>query len=234
MAPKDKGDQKRRKRKARAWLLVFLRRLRIFCQATRTAEEWKEKIEELRSLLGDYADVLPQKQLQDVEQAIEAIGRGVKGSCRVLDAKIGKLIKALPAGGGLAGVVVGGFIAVAVIIGAIYGYLEYTAVKISVVNNGCSPIILPSDLPLPIPGLSLPGPILPGRSEEVKIPGLVKGSIDATRSEDIVITVVGASVHYDLGRQIRSVKLDGQEILGRRTFIDLGRQRQHELIVSCK
>lgn len=244
MKTQNKGEEKRKKRKARAALVVFLRRLRASCKAIGSLDSWKQMAQELTGLLQEYAEVIPAEHSQRLSKALasgeetmrsgKAVRSGISQACKVLENNLGRLIKALPAGGGLAGLVVAGFIAVAVIIGAIYGYLEYTAVKIAVINDGCSPIILPAELPFSIPGLSLPGPILPGRSEEVKIPGLVKGTIDATQSEDIVITVAGASVHYDLGRQIRSVKLDRQEILGRRTFIDLGQQRQHELIISCR
>lgn len=244
MPPKNSGDQKRKKRKARAALLVFLRRLRTSCKAIGSLDSWKQMTQELTGLLQEYAEVIPVEHSQRLTKALAsgeeamrsgtAAHSGIGQACKVLENNLGRLIKALPAGGGLAGVVVGGFIAVAVIIGAIYGYLEYTAVEITVVNEGCSPIILPAELPVPVPGLSLPGPILPGRSEEVKVPRLIKGTVDAARSEDIVITVAGASVHYDLGRQISSIRLDGQEILGRRTFVDLSQQRQHELIISCK
>lgn len=243
MTPQNKGDQKRKKRKARAELLLFLKRLRAACKAIGSLDSWKQMAQELTGLLQKYAEVIPADHSQRLTKALASgeeamrsgavVHSGLGQTCKVLENNLSRLIKALPAGVGLAGVIVGGLIAVAVIIGAIYGYLEYTAVEITVVNNGCSPIILPNDLPVPIPGLSLPGPILPGRSEEVKIPR-VKGTIDATRSEDIIITVAGASVHYDLGRQIRSVRLDGQEILGRRTFIDLGQQPHHELIISCQ
>lgn len=245
MSPKKSDDQKRKKRKARAALLVFLKRLRAACKAIGSLDSWKQMTQELTGLLQEYAEVIPTEHSQRLTKAL-AVGEKAMRSgtaahseigqaCKVLENNLGRLIKALPAGGGLAEVFVGGFIAVAVIIGAIYGYLEYTAVKIAVFNDGCSPIILPAELPLPIPGLSLPGPIPPGQREELSVPRIpLSVEVDSTQGDTVAISVGSISTHYSLGREVRSVTLNGKELLGRRTSIDFAKERKYELIISCK
>ena len=230
-------EDKKKKRKALRAFLVFLQRLRAACKVMETLDEWHEATRELAGLLQEYGDVIPPERFQRIEEAmrpVDATRAGIKQACKVLGYEIEQLTKVLPAGGGFARVLIGGLVVVAVVVGAVVGYLEYTAVEVAIVNDGCSPIVLPGLLPISIPGISLPErPILPGGREKATVPRIRVG-VDATQADTVALIILGVSVPYRLGGDISSVRVDGVEILGQRTSIDLAQRREHELVVSCR
>lgn len=144
------------------------------------------------------------------------------------------MLKHFPAGRAGGKILLGAFIAAAALVGAAFTYGEATAVDIAVLNDGCSPIILPASLPFPILGISLPSaPIPSGGSASVSLPRLTV-EVDATDAGRVSVSVLGVSIPYHLGSDVVSIRLDGQNSLGRRVRANLGDRKSHELVVSCR
>lgn len=230
-------EEKEKKRKARAAFLLYLKRLRAACKILNTADEWYGLMRDLADLLQEYAPVIPPdcyERIQNAMRPVDTTRKGLKQACKVLDTEIERLLKQFPAGRSGAKVLAGALIAAAVIVGAAVIYAEATAVDITIINQGCSTIILPASLPFPIPGVSLPSaPIPSGGSGSVSLPRLTV-DVDATEPGRVSVSILGVSVPYSLGGDVVSIRLDGQEILGRRVRANLGDRRSHDLVVSCR
>ncbi len=230
-------EEKEKKRKARAAFLLYLKRLRAACKILSSADEWYGLMRDLADLLQEYTPVIPPdcyERIQNAMRPVDTTRKGLKQACKVLDTEIERLLKQFPAGRSGAKVLAGALIAAAVIVGAAVIYAEATAVDIAIFNNGCSTIILPASLPFPIPGVSLPSaPIPSGGSGSVSLPRLAV-DVDSTEPGRVSVSILGVSVPYNLGGDVVSIRLDGQEILGRRVRANLGDRRSHELVVSCR
>jgi hypothetical protein len=169
-------------------------------------------------------------QLTDTSRA------GLKKACRILQSELREVIGILPAGAALLPVLIGGLITVAVAVGALYAYVDYTAVEITIINNGCQPIAPVGRLPLPIdfPGLDLPETTIPaGGSGTARVPRL-KVQADGTQSGTVSLTALGFTLPIGTGSQNPSITFDGVSISGRRVSLDLGERKQHEMILTCK
>lgn len=230
-------EEKEKRKKARGAFMLWLKRLRAACKTLDTIDEWYELMQELTGLLQQYASVIPAdcyERVQNAMRPVDTTRKGLKNACKVLDLEIEKLLKCLPAGSYFGKMLGGTLLGLAVLVGAAVIYLEATAIDIAIVNDGCSPIVLPGELPIPIPGISLPDkPIPPGGAETVSLPRLTV-DVDATQPGQISVGVLGASVTYNLGSELTSIQLDGQEILGQRIKVDMGGRKQHELVVRCR
>lgn len=235
--PMTRKEEREKKKKARGAFLLYLKRLRAACKMLNTADEWYGLMRDLTDLLQEYAPVIPPDRYESIQNAMrpaDTTRKGLKQACKVLDLEIERLLKHFPAGRAGGKFLLGAFVAAAVLVGGAFIYGEATAVDITVVNDGCSPIILPASLPFPIPGLSLPSaPIPPGGSGSVSLPRLTV-DLDATGPRRVVVSVLGVTIPYNLGGSVVSIRLDGREILGQRVSADLGRSKSHELVVSCR
>jgi hypothetical protein len=229
-------EEKEKKKKARGAFMLWLKRLRAACKTIGTADEWYSLMKELTDLLQEYAPVIPADCYARIEKAMHPVDttrKGLKQACKVLSLEIEDTIKCLHTGGSAGKVLGGTLLGLAVLVGAAFIYGEVTSVEIAIINDGCSTIVLPGELPIPIPGVSLPGaPIPPGGSETVSLPRLTV-DVDATQPGRISVGVLGASVSYNLGSELTSIQLDGQEILGQRVKVSLGGRKSHELVVRC-
>ncbi|GAB4410183.1 MAG: hypothetical protein Kow00123_23720 [Anaerolineales bacterium] len=230
-------EEKEKKKTARAAFLLYLKRLRAACKLLNTADEWYSLMRDLADLLQEYAPVIPPDPYERIQSAMrpaDTTRKGLKQACKVLDMEIERLLKHFPAGRAGGKILAGAFIAAAVIVGAAVIYGEATAVDITIVNEGCSTIILPGSLPFPIPGVSLPSaPIPSGGSGSVSLPRLTV-EVDATQPGQVSVSVLGVAVPYNLGGDVVSIRLDGQEILGERVRANLGDRKSHELVVRCR
>ncbi len=234
MTRKEEGEKKKKARKA---FLLYLERLRAACKILNTADEWYSLMRDLADLLQEYAPVIPPEsyaRIQSAMRPVDTTRKGLKQACKALDLEIERVLKHLPAGHAGGKILFGAFIAAAALVGAAFIYGEATAVDIAIFNDGCSPIILPASLPFPIPGVSVPSaPIPSGGSASVSLPRLTV-EVDATDPDRVSVSVLGVSIPYHLGGDVVSIRLDGQDILGRRVRANLGDRKSHELVVSCR
>jgi hypothetical protein len=230
-------EEKEKKKKARAAFAVWLKRLRAACKTLDKIDEWYELMQELTGLLQEYLPVLPADcyaRIQNAMRPIDTTRKGLKNACKVLGDEIEGLLKCLKVGRSLGKVLGGTLLGVAVIVGAATVYLEATSTEIAIINDGCSTIVLPAELPIPIPGVSLTDrPIPSGGSATMSLPRLTV-DVDATAPGRITVGVLGMSVTYNLGGEVTSILLDGQEILGRQIRAKIGGRQQHELVVRCR
>ncbi len=230
-------EGREKKKKARAAFLLYLKRLRTACKALNTADEWYSLMRDLADLMQEYAPVIPADRYEGIQSATrpaDTTRKGLKQACKVLDLEIERLLKHFPAGHAGGKILAGAFVAAALIVGGAFIYGEATAVDIAILNDGCSPIVLPASLPFPIPGVSLPSaPIPPGGSGSVSLPRLTL-EVDATDPHRVIVSVLGVAVAYNTGSDVASIRLDGQEILGQRVSANLGSSKSHDLVVSCR
>jgi len=231
------GENKRERKKARAALLAFLKRLRKACKVMDTAETWSDCVKELGALLQEYQLQIPGVNLQRLKSAMQLgePGRaGIKKACKVLQLEVERAIDILPAAGGLASALVGGLFVVAALIAAAIIYVERTAVDIVIVNNGCSPIRLAGGFPIDLPGLHLPSEAIPSGSRAVAQVPRISVYVDATGGDRVALKVLGITRPFDLGRRATQIHWDGRPLLGQRTTLNLASQPQHELVVTCR
>ena len=230
-------EEKDKKKKARGAFALWLKRLRAACKTIGKADEWYSLMNELTGLLQEYAPVIPADcyaRIKNAMNPVDTTRKGLKNACKVLGKEIEDLIKCLPAGGSFGKMIGGTLLGVALLVGAASIYAETQSVDIAIINDGCDTIRLPGELPIPIPGVSLPDkPIAPGESASVSMPPL-SVDVDATQPGQVSVGVLGMSVSYDLGGDIISIQLDGREILGQRTHLSLGGRKSHELVVRCR
>jgi hypothetical protein len=239
MSTQPPREDKRKKRKARAALVMFLKRLREACKVFETGNEWVDFMRQLEPLLQEYEQQIPAAHLQHLRNAMQLTDSsrgGLKKACRILQSELKEVIGILPAGASLLPVLIGGLIAVAVAVAAAYVYVDYTAVEITIINNGCQPIAPVGRLPLPVdvPGLDLPETTIPaGGSGSARVPRL-KLQVDGTQSGTVSLTALGFTLPVGLGSQNPSITFDGVPITGRRVSVDLSERKQHELVLTCK
>jgi hypothetical protein len=232
-------EDKRKKRKARAALVVFLKRLQDACKVFQTGDEWVDFVRQLEPLLQEYEQQIPAPYLQRLRNAMQLTDSsraGLKKACRVLQTELRQVIRILPAGGTLLPVLIGGLIVLAAAVASLYAYIDYSAVEITVINNGCRPIAPVGRLPLPIdlPGVDLPDTTIPaGGSGTGRVPRL-KVQIDGTQSGTVSLTALGFTLPIGTGSQNPSVTFDGVPISGQRISVDLGERARHELVLTCK
>ena len=112
--------------------------------------------------------------------------------------------------------------------------LQVTAVTLTISNQGCSPINPVVNLPFPVAGISLPRETIPdGGSGVATLPPLTV-TVDGTASRTVRLTALKLSMNFELGSPGISLTLDGQPLRGRVTTINLGSQKSHSLLISCR
>lgn len=240
----EKQDLKKRRREAREKLLLFLRRLRSGCARLESLAEWYDRTQQLESLLEEHAgDFVNEQVLVPVREAMKATDasrEGLKRACQVLSIEVEKLIKkGLPVGGGSAigTALIGALILVAVTIMGAIVYVEYTAVEVKVTNRGCDECPLCSQL-LPdwLPGVGVPEkPIRSGETGAVTLPRMAF-QVDWTARDSGVLFLPGG-LDLPIPRvpaRVVSIKLNGGEMLGRVTSVNLGDRPPHEVVFECR
>ncbi|MEK7631073.1 MAG: hypothetical protein AAB417_03545 [Patescibacteria group bacterium] len=111
--------------------------------------------------------------------------------------------------------------------------LQATSVSMTIKNNGCGPMI-PGSLPIPLPGLKLPGePIASGGSAVATLPA-VTVTIDGTQPGAIYLRALKLDLSFQIPNNIKDVTLNGQTLLKKTTQVALGAQKNHEIVFVCK
>ena len=236
------GENKKEKRKARKALMLFLKRLRRACEIIETADDWSDIVGDLDGLLAQHQLGIPatyRQRLQSASTLTSPTLQGLGRACDTLQLEVERVIKGLPAGGGVGLAAVGVLIGVAIVAGVAVTVINLRSVEVVIRNEGCADISLFEGLAplmedvINTVGIDLPERIPEGGEETLRMPG-VKVQIDGTQGDSFRIGLAGFSVPLELGRRVTSVELDGRSLLGQRTTVDLRDSREHELVVRCR
>lgn len=105
--------------------------------------------------------------------------------------------------------------------------------RIEIKNQGCEPIIIPSNIPVIIPGLQVQsGSISNNSSSTIRVPGI---SIELTATMNLIsVTIGGQTGTRSLPKNTKEVTFDGQSIINSTTVFHLTNSSNHELIIQCK
>lgn len=232
----DSREDKKKKKKARKALLAFLKRLRRACKTFSTADQWYRFLKELKYMLKEYEQQIPEvhrQRINDAMRLVDSSRAGIAKACKVLQYEIEEAISFLKPGKSFGKIAAGGLIAAAVVVGAAIGYLNATAVDIVIQNNGCDTMQIPAGLPVTIAGVRLPqGPIPPGGQGLARAPR-VSIAVDATNRDAIGVTVLGVTTNVSIGGSVSGIELDGEPILGRSVSFNLADRKRHELVITC-
>lgn len=116
--------------------------------------------------------------------------------------------------------------------GAALAFLNFSAVNITIKNQGCSPITPIVKLPVPIPGVKLPTEtISSGGTAVASVPPFTV-TVDGTQRGSVVLSALKFTMEYNLGSA--DLIFDGQSLVGKSTTINLGSSKNHELILRCR
>lgn len=111
--------------------------------------------------------------------------------------------------------------------------LAQSSVSVVIVNSGCS-TLEPSDVPISIPGFSLPSKAIPsGSAETAELPPLTL-TVDGTSGT--ALTLSSSVFHFtiNLSSKVTDVTFDNQSMLKKTTTIDLDTKPIHTLTLICK
>ncbi len=235
---RESKEDKHRKKKARKALLLFHGKLKKTCKLCKKVEELVVFVEQFfNPLIKEFDKEIPdpvKKKFKEVEKWVDSSRSGINQACDVLQKDIHDVIKQLPHPGfgigGAFGVLVGG----ALVVGAVAAILSFTAVKIVIKNRGCNPIQPVVFMPVSLPGLSLPYHVIADGGEGVaKLPPITL-NVSSSNKSDIRLSAIGINLSFNLGNSNIDLIFNNQSLLGRQTSIDLAKQKQHDLVVSCK
>ncbi len=121
---------------------------------------------------------------------------------------------------------------IAVVLGFKLSSLKDT-VAVEIKNQGCKPIIIPSNIPVIIPGLQVQeGPIYNGSYSTIRVPGV---SIELIATQNLISVIIGGQTgNRALPSNTTEVTFDGQSIVNSTAIFDLAHSPKHELIIQCK
>lgn len=125
---------------------------------------------------------------------------------------------------GLAVVIVG--------VGGVLAFLNFSAVNITIKNQGCSPITPIVKLPVPIPGIKLPTETIPSGGTAVASVPPFAVTVDGTQKGYVVISALKFTMEYNLGSA--NLIFDDQSLIGKSTTINLGASKSHSLVIRCQ
>jgi hypothetical protein len=111
--------------------------------------------------------------------------------------------------------------------------LRQATTTVSIENVGCPPIMVPAQLPFPIPGLKLPtSPIIAGVPSTATLPTLPI-AVRAVGST-ISATIFGQTGSYTLPGRVTDIRFDNASLLNQTTQLKLSSTRAHSLVVECR
>ena len=121
----------------------------------------------------------------------------------------------------------------AALIAGVLILLNSMSVTIVIKNRGCKALVPFVRLPFPIPGIELPTANIPDGGQGVARVSPLTVDVDGTRGGLVVISALRFSMEYQLETGAKDVVFNGQSLLGKKTTINLGDSKEHELIVLC-
>lgn len=234
-------EQREKKRNARKALMFFLKRGCKACSAYSTAHDWYEEAKKVKNLLAEYSDVLPEKPLAKVNETLNLVDvtdAGVSKVCKVLKYDLKRLAKRLPILGGTSAFLVKGLVTVAVIAGAGSVLWSASKVKLTIVNENCTPLPIASKLPSGFAdfmdrlGVNLPLWVVAGGRESFSLPPVTLAVSSSESSMDL--SVLGQSIGFSLPNGISSITFNGREILNTETSLNFREQKNHTVVLRCE
>lgn len=230
------SKDKKEKKRARKALLILLSKVKVSCGTFRDAQEWYGFIKQhVDPVVKEFDQTLPggfKDNYQKVKSLIDPSKEGIIEACKLLQSDLAKVIKTLPSGSVMSGLIKGVFIVGVVAAGVTIAYLNYNLVKINIFNKGCQPINPSVYSYIKIPGLVLPSiPIENGGSGVIKLPP-VKFAVNALGS-NINLSAFNLNLNFSLRGDIDLV-FNGKSLLSKSTEVDLGRSKEHQLEVICR
>lgn len=234
--PSEQEDKKSRKKKLRLAIVAFRGKLVNSCGTFEKVSQWHDFIKKnLDPILRTFHDDIPQghrKKIEEILSRTDHTREGLQKSCELLQGEIGKLVKTLTPNW-FGNAVNGMFIAGVIAVGAGLFYLSKNAVELTVTNAGCAPLTIAGNIPVSLPGVSLPGkPIASGTSATFKLPPL-SAAVDATNRGNITLSTIGSTVTFQLDPGIR-ITFNDQPLHGKKTSINLASRSSHDVVVSCR
>lgn len=111
--------------------------------------------------------------------------------------------------------------------------LKSMAVEVVIINQGCQALSPSVSVPINLPGLKLPDQPIPngGRATAV-LPPLTFGVEDLS-GRNLRLTAYGISLSFETGGDT-DIVFNGESLMGKRTQINLGAQKQHQVMVRCR
>ncbi len=221
--------------------MFFLKRGCKACSAYSTAREWYDQVKKVKEVLEKYSDVLPEPELSRVNSTLEMVDltdSGVAKVCKVLKYDLKKLAKKLPILGGASSLLLKGVITIAIIAGGATVLWRANKVKLTIMNDGCTPVPIASKLPegfgnfIDKLGIKLPLWIGTNGRETFSLPP-VKLSVFSTGSS-MKIETLGQSLDFTLPLGVTSITFNGREILGSQTDLNFREQKNHTVVVRCE
>jgi len=234
-AQKNSRQRTRRRRLLRTLLLKFLKRLKKACETLETPAQWYEVTKELRGILNDYRDVLASSDRDELWLATlltDQTHTGITQACTVLQSKLASVIAALPAAGLAAPLLLGAALLVAAVVAVGAIVLNVTATTLSIQNINCAPIAVTGIVPVSLPGLELPEAVGTNQIETAQLPPVsIVTQFQAPNT--LRASLFGAPLTFRLPPQVTSALFDGVELLAGAHTFDLGKQKEHSLVVRC-
>jgi hypothetical protein len=241
-------EEKKEKKKARKEIDALFKLIKAGCDKLEKFDILMEKARKIQPVLERYREILNAGLVQDVENAIQKIDqtrKEVHQFCDLAD-RLQALTNTLydpaiphwaqdllPAAGG-GGVLAGVVTALVIVSAVITAFSPLGQASIDVTNHGCDPIAAPKDLPN-IPGVSFwTKPIPDGGHGLAKILPFIQIGVDATQAN-----VIGISL-FNIGpiplpmSGVKSIALNGKEIIGQVVSETLGIKANYSLVISCR
>jgi len=230
------SDRKKKRKKIAAALLRFHKNLKHTCGQFVKANEWYGYLKNhLEPILNEYGDDMPPETLKKIKKALKLTDEskeGIDQACQALKGDIASLAKQFAGRGLLGNTILGTFLIGTLALGGLVAYLKLAAVTLTLTNNGCDTMTLSGNIPINLPGLSIPpDPIRNGESATLTVPPL-RATIDETTRDGITVTTFGFTLRFAVDPEIRVV-LDGASLNGKRTAVNLGEVPTHTAVISC-
>ncbi len=116
---------------------------------------------------------------------------------------------------------------------ALVGVSAMTSVQINITNHGCATMVPSSSMPNFIPGIKFPtSPLASGGTAQAALPGFPV-TIDGTQKGSLTISSLKFHLSFQLA-DVQSVTLDGSELIGKTTDVNLSKKKLHDLVFTCK
>ena len=112
--------------------------------------------------------------------------------------------------------------------------LNSISVPVTIVNDGCDPIVPVTSVSINIPGLRLPDqPIPPGGSATAMLPPIPL-RVDGTKRDSLVLSGFKQQYAFYMDSSGIDILYNGRSLIGKETDIKLTRDTKQELIIRCR
>lgn len=241
------AEEKKRKKQARKEIEALFKAVKAGCERLKKFEETMRQVEKIKPLMERYKDILDPAAVQEVNRILDQIDRAtgdLDQFCELADRLhdlAGKLYEPeiprwvqdlTPAG--WSGLVAAVVVVVIVVGGLVTAFSPWFQATILVSNQGCDAIPAPLGLPN-IPGVSLwSAPIRDGETGQANVPPFLQIGVDATQPDRIALSAFNLPLVTLRPAGLKSLLLDGKEIMGQKDNLNTGVQANYTLVIACR